>query len=119
MPIQRSKYASTLTPEQVAESRAAPLPTRHADLARRYGVAATTIARIRHGLTWPEERPTEVRVLVPAAAVAGLERAARRAGVTPAELLARSAVRAADGCGATEPGTGRAGPRINGQPERR
>lgn len=88
----RSKYSSTLTPEQVAEIRAAPLPTRHADLARRYGVSASTVARIRRGLTWPVERPEEVRVPVPASAVAGLEEAARRAGVTPAELLAKSAV---------------------------
>lgn len=91
MTIRKSKYSSRLSPAEVAEIRAAPLPTRHADLARRFGVSATTVARIRRGLTWPAERPEEVRVLVPARAVPGLEVAARRAGVTPAELLARSA----------------------------
>lgn len=89
--IQKSKYSSRLSAEDVAAIRATPLPTRHADLARKFGVSATTVARIRRGLTWPEERPEEVRVRVPARAVPGLEAAARRAGVTPAELLARSA----------------------------
>jgi len=92
MTIQKSKYASRLTPEQAQAIRGAPLPTRHADLARKYSVSATTIARIRRGLTWPEEPPQEVRVRVPARAVAGLEQAARSAGKTPAELLAQSAV---------------------------
>lgn len=92
MTIQKSKYSCRLSPEDVAAIRAAPLPMRHADLARKYGVAPTTIARIRRGLTWPEERPEEVRVRVPARAVPGLEEAARRAGVTPAQLLAQSAV---------------------------
>ena len=94
MVIEKSKYSSRLSPEDVATIRAAPLPTRHAELAREYGVAATTIARIRRGLTWPEDRPEEVRVRVPAAAVAGLEEAARRAGTTPADLLAEAAVKA-------------------------
>lgn len=92
MTIQRSKYTSRLSAEDVAAIRAEPLPTRHADLAKRYGVSSVTIARIRRGLTWPEDRPEPVRVPVPANALAGLEAAARRAGVTPAELLARSAV---------------------------
>jgi hypothetical protein len=96
MSIQKSKYSSQLSPEDVEAIRAEPLPTRHADLARRYGVAATTIARIRRGLTWPQERPVEVRVRVPAPAVAGLEDAARSSGKTPADFLASAAVRAAE-----------------------
>lgn len=90
----KSKYSSTLSPEQVAEIRAAPLPVRHADLARRFGVTATTIARIRRGLTWNNDQ-VEVRVKVPGDAVSGLERRAKDAGVTPAELLAQKAVEVA------------------------
>lgn len=93
MPIERSKFSSHLSPADVAEIRAAPLPTRHADLAREYNVSPTTIARIRRGETWPEERPEEVRVRVPAHAVPGLEQRAKEAGLTPEELLARAAVR--------------------------
>lgn len=90
----RSKYSSTLTPEQVAEIRAEPLPTRHADLARRFNVTPTTIARIRRGMTWNNDH-VEVRVKVPSNAVSGLERRAKDAGVTPAELLARKAAEVA------------------------
>lgn len=90
----KSKYSSTLTPEQVAEIRAAPLPIRHADLARRFGVTATTIARIRRGMTWNNDH-VEVRVKVPSNAVSGLERRAKDAGVTSAELLARKAAEVA------------------------
>ncbi|MBI3201587.1 MAG: hypothetical protein HYZ29_08595 [Myxococcales bacterium] len=90
----RSKYASTLTPEQVAGIRAAPLPTRHADLARQFNVTPTTIARIRRGQTWSNDH-VEVRVKVPSAAVPGLERRAKEAGVTPADLLASSAMQIA------------------------
>lgn len=86
----KSKYSSTLTPEQVTEIRAAPLPTRHADLARLYGVTATTIARIRKGQTWNNDH-IELRVKVPTAAVGGLEQGARDAGMTPAALLAQKA----------------------------
>lgn len=86
----KSKYSSVLTPEQVAEIRAAPLPVRHADLARRFGVTPTTIARIRRGLTWNNDH-VEVRVKVPTAAVGGLEQRARDAGMTPAALLAQKA----------------------------
>jgi len=88
--IQRSKYSSILTPEQVAEIRAAPLPTRHADLARQFNVTPTTIARIRRGLTWNNDH-IELRVKVPTAAVGGLEQGARDAGMTPAALLAQKA----------------------------
>lgn len=108
----KSKYASTLTPEQVAKIRAAPLPTRHADLARQFNVTPTTVARIRRGLTWPVERPEHVRVPVPANAVAGLEEAARRAGVTPAELLAKSALTL--GAAESEQGNDRKGKRWPG-----
>ena len=104
MTIQRSKYTSRLSPEEVAAIRAAPLATRHADLARKYGVSASTVARIRKGLTWPEDRPEEVRVRVPAAAVAGLEEAARQAGTTPAGLLADAAVRASEASGSGQDG---------------
>ncbi|MCC6651541.1 MAG: hypothetical protein IT348_10380 [Candidatus Eisenbacteria bacterium] len=86
----RSKYASTLSPEQVDEIRAAPLPTRHAGLARLCGVTATTIARIRRGLTWNNDY-VEVRVKVPSEAVPGLEQHAKGAGVTPTALLALEA----------------------------
>lgn len=88
--IRRSKYSSILTPDQVAEIRSTPLPTRHADLARRFGVTATTIARIRRGLTWSNDH-VEVRVKVPNASIPGLEQRARDAGVTPADLLSQKA----------------------------
>lgn len=77
----RSKYSSALTPEQVADIRAAPLPTRHADLARRYGVTPTTIARIRRGQTWSNDHEV-LRVRVPKGACEALEVAARESGTS-------------------------------------
>lgn len=90
----KSKYSSTLTPEQVAEIRVAPLPTRHADLARRFNVSPTTVARIRKGQTWNNDHET-VRVRVASRDVADLESAARAAGATPEELLSKAAARIA------------------------
>lgn len=103
MTIQRSKYTSRLSAEDVAAIRAEPLPTRHADLAKRYGVSSVTIARIRKGQTWNNDHET-VRVRVASHDVAGLESAARAMGATPEEVLSKAAARIAARCRARPSG---------------
>jgi hypothetical protein len=92
MPIEKSKYASRLSEHEVEAIRVAPLATRHADLARQYGVTPTTVARIRRGLTWPAHTHELVRVRVPLEAVSALERASREAETTPEALVGQIVV---------------------------
>lgn len=87
MTIQRSKFSSRLSPADVEAIRAAHLPTRNADLARKYGVTATTIARIRRGETWRVDAPEVLRVPVRAEVLSALEEAATKGG-TPAPAVA-------------------------------
>jgi len=89
MAIERSKYSSRLTESEVEEIRAAPFAMRHTDVAKRYGVTPTTIARIRKGITWPARTHELVRVRVPAEVVSALEDVAR-ADEMPTEELASS-----------------------------
>lgn len=91
--IERSKFSSRLSPADAGAIRSAPLSTRNADLARKFGVSATTIARIRRGVTWPVEQPVHVTLRLPRGAAEALESASARRGLTAAKLAADIIVR--------------------------
>jgi len=86
MVIEKSKYSSRLTESEVEEIRAAPFAMRHTDVAKRYGVTPTTVARIRKGVTWPPHTHEVVKVRVPTESMPALEGAAREQEIGVEEL---------------------------------
>jgi len=88
-----SKYSARLRPHDVDEIRRAPVGTTHVELARRYHVTPTTIARVRRGQTWPANRGETVRVSIPSEVLAALDRDARGEAKGPQQLAAEILVR--------------------------
>jgi hypothetical protein len=86
MTIEKSKYSSRLTETEVEAIRAAPFAMRHTDVARRYGVTPTTVARIRKGLTWPPRTHDSLKVRVPTEVMPVIEQAAREQEISTEAL---------------------------------
>jgi hypothetical protein len=93
MTVERSKFSSRLSQSEVEEIRSAPFTMRHTDVAKRYGVTPTTVARIRKGVTWPPHTHDVVKVRLPTDMLPTLESAAREQEMATEELASTVVVR--------------------------